>query len=91
MSKFIIEEFRGEHNKLYLTCQHTYEGYGELYFAAKKRFKVANSSILIIKGWIVGDLLYTQNTPQQPRFISKLSNARCVWVAHVLCFRRSKK
>lgn len=86
-----VEEFRGDHNKLYLTVPQAMKYYATLYFEAKKRFKVRTTSILIVKGWIVGDELYLQTTPRRPRFVSGSVNVRPVWVAHALCFRRNRR
>ena len=84
-----VEEFRGDHNKLYLTVPRTLNYFGWLYIEAKKRFKVANNNIIISKGWIVGDLLYLQETPRRPRFVSGSVNVKPVWAAHANYIRRS--
>ena len=41
MSNIKIEEFRGDHNKLYLTTEHK-NSLNLLFNIAKKRFKVSN-------------------------------------------------
>lgn len=89
MAVIKVEEFRGDHNKLYLTVPRSLKNYGELYIAAKKRFKVANNNIIISKGWILGDSLYLQETPHRPRFISGSVNVTPVWAAHANYIRRS--
>ena len=89
MAVIKVEEFHGDHNKLYLTVPRSLKNYGELYIAAKKRFKVANNNIIISKGWILGDSLYLQETPHRPRFISGSVNVTPVWAAHTNYIRRS--
>ena len=89
MAVIKVEEFHGDHNKLYLTVPRSLKNYGELYIAAKKRFKVANNNIIISKGWILGDSLYLQETPHRPRFISGSVNVTPVWAAHANYIRRS--
>ena len=88
MAAIKVEEFRGDHNKLYLTVPRSLKNYGDLYIAAKKRFKVANNNIIISKGWILGDSLYLQETPHRPRFISGSVNVTPVWAAHANYIRR---
>lgn len=88
MAVIKVEEFRGDHNKLYLTVPRTLKNYGELYVAAKKRFKVSYNNIIISKGWILGDSLYLQETPHRPRFISGSVNVKPVWAAHANYIRR---
>ena len=98
MAAIKVEEFRGDHNKLYLTVPRSLKNYGELHIAAKKRFKVANNNIIISKGWIVrnkivGDTLFVQekpNRPQRPRFVSGSVNITPVWAAHANYIRRVK-
>jgi hypothetical protein len=94
MAVIKVEEFRGDHNKLYLTVPRSLKNYGELYVAAKKRFKVANNNIIISKGWIirdkiVGDTLFVSETPHRPRFVSGSVNVTPVWAAYANYIRRS--
>lgn len=96
MAVIKVEEFRGDHNKLYLTVPRSLKNYGELYIAAKKRFKVAKNNIIINKGWIVrnkvvGDTLFVQETPTtpRPRFVSGSVNVMPVWAANANYIRRS--
>lgn len=86
-----VEEFRGDHNKLFLTVPRSWKNAEELCIAAKKRFKVRTTSILIIRGWIVGDELYLQTTPHRPRFVSGSVNVTPVWAAHALWHRRKSE
>ena len=89
-----VEEFRGDHNKLYLTVPRTLNNFGWLYVEAKKRFKVANKNIIISKGWIdrdecIGDTLFVSESSRRPRFVSGSVNVIPVWAAHANYIRRS--
>ena len=72
-----IEEYRGEHNKLYLTCP-VKKGFGRLHLIAKKRFRyVPNKKIRIRLGYTVGNgLIFIEDG-------ETLENKRGVWVAYI--------
>lgn len=65
MAVIKVEEFRGEHNKLFLTTRTTYNlsgvdisTYSDFVKIAKARFKVANNKLRIGFGCVVGNELY---------------------------------
>ena len=77
MKNIKIEEFRGDHNKLYLTMAHE-NSLNLLFNIAKKRFKVANKYLLSQVAWIYDDYLYL-DYPFELR--GKLLKA--VWVVYI--------
>lgn len=58
MAVIKVEEFRGEHNKLYLVTRDNRDNLTEFKKIAKARFKVANNKLRIGFGCVVGDDLY---------------------------------
>ena len=84
MSKYKIEEFRGDHNKLYLTMNEVVfdaDDINKFIKIAKSRFKVANYKLTITFAYIVGNELYLHyyDIPN-----SKMKKARFVYTAFVL-------
>ena len=78
MAVIKVEEFRGDHNKLYLVAG--LKNDDEFIKIAKSRFKVANKNLKICSGWVFGDDLYLI----YPAGIIGLK-ARFVRVAYVIC------
>lgn len=65
MAVIKVEEFRGDHNKLFLTTRTSYNlsgvavsTYSDFLKIAKARFKVANNKLRVGFGYVVGDDLY---------------------------------
>ncbi len=65
MAVIKVEEFRGDHNKLFLTTRTTYNlsgvdvsTYSDFVKIAKARFKVANNKLRFGFGCVVGNDLY---------------------------------
>ena len=63
----------GEHNRTYLVT--TYNSPENLRKIAKKRFKIANSRIMVCTAWIVGDDLYLDYPCGE--------KSKAVWVAYI--------
>lgn len=80
MANIKIEEFRGDHNKLYLIINNIEDIY-EFKKIAKSRFKVANCKLMITFAYIVGNELYL-NFDDIPK--NKTKKARFVYTAFVL-------
>lgn len=76
MAVIKVEEFRGDHNKLYLTFP-SFRDVNILLCYAKKRFKVANKRIVIKYGWVIDDDLFLNH----PKI--NVEGIKTVWVAFV--------
>ena len=77
MAVIKVEEFRGDHNKLYLTFP-SFSDDDILLYYAKKRFRVANKRIVIKYGWTRGNELFLTKPENDHKHTIKM-----VWVAFV--------
>lgn len=58
MAVIKVDEFRGDHNKLYLVTRNNRDNIKEFKKIAKARFKVANNKLIFTFCYIAGNELY---------------------------------
>lgn len=80
MAVIKVEEFRGDHNKLYLVTREPSDNLTEFNKIAKARFKVANKKLIFTFCYIAGNELYL-NYYDIP---TKTKKARFAYVAYVI-------